>query len=179
MSIMMLAESVPEIAVSVALELSMATIVGVIIYRALAGRFIIPKRHTVLPNQRGVIVQGESVVRVAGPGTAWLRPKQRIIMCDARPRPLQILGLEVIGADKGIVRLSLNGEFHLADPAVYYVRSTSANDAFFAVVRRALLITARNFTSSAIASQPERFAQSIRDSIGGATLQSSGSKSLT
>jgi hypothetical protein len=81
-------ESVPEIMLGVAVEAVMLAIVGGVIYRTLAGRFLVPKREVILPNQSGVIVQDERTVRVVGPGPCWIRPKQRIVLCDMRPRPI-------------------------------------------------------------------------------------------
>jgi hypothetical protein len=63
-------ESIPEIVAGVAVEVVMFAIFAGVIYRFFSGRFVIPKREIVLPNQRGVIVEGERIVRVAEPGIA-------------------------------------------------------------------------------------------------------------
>ncbi|HEY5329992.1 MAG TPA: SPFH domain-containing protein [Acidobacteriaceae bacterium] len=154
-------ESASEIIVGVGVEAVLFAIVLAVIYRFLSGRFLVPKREIVLPNQRGVIVEGERVVRVAEPGTCWVRPKQRIILCDMRDRPMQLAGMEVVGSDNGIVRITLIAEYRIADASVYYTRSTNANDALVLQIRRALIVTARGQASVNIVAAPLVFAARI------------------
>jgi regulator of protease activity HflC (stomatin/prohibitin superfamily) len=156
-------DSIPEIVAGVAVEVVVFGIVAGVIYRFLSGRFLIPKREIVLPNQRGVVVQGENILRVAEPGSCWIRPKQRIVLCDMRPRPLQMAGLEIICSNAGIVRLSLSGRYQIADAAAYYTGSSNAGDAIFVELRRAIAWAARQQSSSAIVAAPEAFAQRIRE----------------
>lgn len=162
---MVLLESVSEIVAGVAVEVGLLVMVAGVVYRFLSGRFLIPKREMVLPNQRGVIVEGDRIVRIAEPGTAWVRPKQHIILCDMRVRPIQLAGVEVIGADNGIVRVSLTVEYRIADAGVYYTRSTNANDALFVQVRRALIVTARQHASANIVLAPSSFATALLDAL--------------
>jgi hypothetical protein len=160
---MVLLDSIPEIVAGVAVEVVVFGIAASVLYRFLSGRFLIPKREIVLPNQRGVIVQGESIVRVAEPGTCWIRPKQHIIVCDMRPRPLQMAGLEIICGNAGIVRLSLSGRYQIADAAAFYIGSANAGDAIFVELRRSIAAAARQQSSSMIVAAPEAFASRIRE----------------
>jgi hypothetical protein len=159
---MALLDSIPEIVAGVAVEVAVFGIAVGVLYRFCSGRFLVPKREIVLPNQRGVIVQGEKIVRVAEPGTCWIRPRQHIIVCDMRPRPLQMAGLEIICGNAGIVRLSLSGSYKVADAATYYIGSANAGDAIFVELRRSIAAAARQQSSSAIVTAPEAFAQRIR-----------------
>jgi len=160
---MALLESVPEIIAGVAVEVVLLGIFAGVIYRFFSGRFLIPKREIVLPNQRGVIVQGDKVVRVAEPGTCWVRPKQRIILCDMRPRPLQMTGLEVMCGKSGVVSLSLSGQYRISDAAAYYTGSSNAGDAIFVELRRSIATAARQQSCSAIAGAPDVFAMRVRE----------------
>jgi hypothetical protein len=160
---MALLDSIPEIVAGVAVEVLVFGIAASVLFRFLSGRFLVPKREIVLPNQRGLIVQGEEILRVAEPGTCWIRPKQRIILCDMRPRPLQMAGLEVTCGNGGIVRLSLSGRYQIADAATYYTGSANAGDAIFVELRRSIASAARQQSSSAIVAAPEVFAQGIRE----------------
>jgi|GEM_PF-2444313 len=156
-------ESLPEIMTGVAVEVAIFALFAGVIYRFFSGRFLIPKREIVLPNQRGVLVEGDRIVRVAVPGVCWVRPKQRIILCDMRSRPLQLAGIDVVSSDNGIVRLTLVAEYRIADAAIYYTRSANANDALFLQMRRALVETARIQTSASITVAPKAFAVTIGD----------------
>jgi hypothetical protein len=160
---MVLLDSIPEIVAGVAVEVLVFGIAASVLFRFLSGRFLVPKREIVLPNQRGVIVDGEKIVRVAEPGACWIRPKQHIILCDMRPRPLQMAGIEIICSNAGIVRLSLSGRYQIADAATYYIGSTNAGDAIFVELRRSIAAAARQQSSSAIVAAPEAFAQRIRE----------------
>lgn len=155
--------SVPEIIGGVAVELGLAVLFGVTAYRLLAGRFLIPKSEMVLPNQRGVIVQGDRQLRVVEPGRCWVRPGQKLILCDARPRKLQIEGFEVLSADGAVLRLSLAGEHVIADPMAFLRGSSNAGDALYFELRRLLTITAREQVGTRITASPEGFQELIRE----------------
>jgi hypothetical protein len=150
----MILESASEVAVGVAVEAVMFSIAVAVAYRFLAGRFLFPKREIILPNQRGVVVKGDQIVRIAEPGSCWLLPKQKVILLDMRAKPLQMLGVEVLGSDSGVLRVSLSGEFKTIDPAVYYANSANAAEALFAQLRRALLFAARQESSVSLAASP-------------------------
>jgi regulator of protease activity HflC (stomatin/prohibitin superfamily) len=154
-------ESVPEIMIGVAVEVAIFALFAGVIYRFFSGRFLIPKREIVLPNQRGVLVERERIIRVAEPGVCWVRPKQRIILCDMRSRPLQLAGIEVVSSDNGIVRVTLVAEYRIVDAAIYYTRSANANDALFLQVRRALVEAARCQASASLTAGPRAFAATI------------------
>jgi hypothetical protein len=155
--------STSEFLADVALDLGLLGVVLVTLFRLLSGKFLVPSRMVILPNQRGVIVQGDRVVRVAEPGTCWVRPNQRVVLCEMRMRSLNLVGVEVLGSDSGIVRLSISGEFKIADPIVYYTISTQANDALYVQVRKSILVVAKQMTSANIVAVPELVATRLRE----------------
>jgi regulator of protease activity HflC (stomatin/prohibitin superfamily) len=160
MSIM---ESTPEILTGIAVEVGLLVLVLGTVFRLLSGKFLVPSRMVILPNQRGVIVQGDRVVRVAEPGTCWVRPDQRVVLCDMRIRSLNMVGVEVLSSDSGIVRFSISGEFKIADPTVYYTVSTQANDALYVQVRKSIIVVAKQMTSANIVAVPELVATHVRE----------------
>jgi hypothetical protein len=156
-------ESTPEILTGIAVEVGLFVLVLGTVFRLLSGKFLVPSRMVILPNQRGVIVQGDRVVRVAEPGTCWVRPNQRVVLCDMRIRSLHLVGIEIISSDSGIVRLSISGEFKIADPIVYYSISAQANDTLYVQVRRCIPVIARQMTSANIVAVPELVATRLRE----------------
>jgi len=133
-------------------ELFVAVVALSVMYRLLAGRFLIPKREIVPPFHNGVIYRGDQPVRVCKSGPCWLRAGQRIVTSDMRPRPLQILNNDVIGSDNVIVRLSLDGEYHVMDPIQYLSANTKSADALYVLLRKVLSSSAREQQSLKIIS---------------------------
>ena len=80
--------SAGEIAIGVLVESAIALGIGGLLYRAFAGRFLIPKRETVLPYHRAVLIKKSGETKVVGSGRRWVRPGEKLITCDARPRTL-------------------------------------------------------------------------------------------
>jgi hypothetical protein len=156
-------ESASEILTGIAVEVGLLIVVLGTVFRLLSGKFLVPSRMVILPNQRGVIVQGDRVLRVADPGTCWVRPKQRVVLCDMRIRSLNMVGVEILSSDSGIVRLSIGGEYKISDPILYYTVSTQANDALYVQVRRLILLVAKQMTSANIVAVPELVAARLRE----------------
>jgi len=132
-----------DAATSLLLVLSFFCFLAMVLYRLVAGKFLLPKREFVLPNQNGVLVKGEQFVRVLKPGSHWVRPKERILLCDMRPRNLEISNFEVFTSDEAIVRLNVSAEYKVSDPIVYLASSASAVDALASQFRRAIVTSAR------------------------------------
>ena len=143
-------ESVAEIIAGVAVELGIVVIAGGVIYRFFAGRFLIPKREIILPNQRGVLVRGEEHIRVLEPGACWIRPKQKLLLCDVRPRTLQIEGFDVLSSDGAILRLSATGDYVVSDPLLFFKASGNARDAMYFELRKALTTCSREMAATVI-----------------------------
>jgi regulator of protease activity HflC (stomatin/prohibitin superfamily) len=162
---MALLESASEIASGIVGALFVFVLFATGIYRLLAGRFILPKRQVILPNQTAVVVKGDRTIRVAGPGGCWVRPGQSLVPCDMRPRPLQMVALEVLTSDLGIVRISLNGSYKISDPATYYVSSAHTADEIHIQLRRIVSTSGRSLAKMTLINDPDSFATLIRDKL--------------
>jgi regulator of protease activity HflC (stomatin/prohibitin superfamily) len=60
------------------------------------------------------------------------------MVCDTRPGPFQIEGQESLTADGLAVRVSVNGEFRIVDPAAFVTASGDSFRAFYLDTRQAL-----------------------------------------
>ena len=154
-------DSAAEIAAGVLVELVVAGILLAVLYRNLAGRFLIPKREMVLPDQRGVIVAGDRQLRTVEPGRCWVRPGQKLLLCDVRPRKLQVEGFEAISSDGAVLRFSVSGQYAIADPMAFLHASGNAGDALYFDLRRLLTTMAREQSSFAITSGREAFCNTL------------------
>lgn len=154
-----------DLITGILLDLSIFGFAVAVIYRVLGGKFLLPKRESVLPYQNGVIVRGDQVLRVVPPGACWVRPKERVVLCDIRPRPLEISNFEVFSGDGAIVRLNLSAEYKVSDPAVFMIASTHAADALVSQMRRVIVTSARVLDSATIMSAPDVLANKIVDQM--------------
>lgn len=136
-----------------------------VIYRLWGGRFLIPKREIILPYQRGVLVQGNETIRVVGPGVCWVKPKQRLMLCDARPRPLQMIGFEALANDNAILRFSVSGEYAIADAGKYLAASSNAADAFIAQLQRTIKAAGHEQSGATLLASPEWLTDRVRELI--------------
>jgi regulator of protease activity HflC (stomatin/prohibitin superfamily) len=127
-----------EIAAGITVEVFFAALALGLLYRVWGKVFPLPKRAVILAFQRGVILRNGTVEKVLGPGTYWLMPSRTPVLCDMRAKPFQVAGQEAITSDGMGVRLSLGGEYRIADPAVFLTESTDAFSALFLEVRQAL-----------------------------------------
>jgi len=130
--------SAEDIVVGITVEVFMAAIGLGLLYRVWGKLLPLPKRGTVLAFQRGVVLNSGTVEKVLGTGSYWLMPSRTLVLCDMRAKPFQVAGQEVLTADGMGVRLSLGGEYRVADPAVFLTESTDAFGALFLEVRQAL-----------------------------------------
>ena len=117
---------ISDIVIGAVVEVGFVALLGAFVYRNFAGRFLIPKRETVPSYQKGVLLRGDAPARVVEPGSCWVRPGSRLMLCDMRARALQIENFEVLTADNGVVRLNLSGEYKIADPDLFIAASGNA-----------------------------------------------------
>jgi len=108
-------------------------------------------------------MQGDHPLRVVEPGGCWVRPGQKVVLCDIRPRKLQLEGFEVLTADNVLLRISLSGEYSVDDPIVYLQGSSNANNALYFELRRLLTTTAREQVSQRIMGAQDAFQLAILD----------------
>jgi len=143
-----LVESGAEIAVGVVVELVLAAIVLSVCFLLFVRIFGGPKRGRVLPFQAGVILDGQRVIRTVGPGSHWIGLRRTLVVCDMRPKPFHIAGVECITGDGLAVRISLGGEYRVGDPAKFISESADAFGAFYLEMRHSLNNALSEMTSS-------------------------------
>ena len=144
--------SVADIAIGTTVEVIVFTVIGAVTYRLFAGRFLIPKREIVLPYQRGVLVSGSKPTRNVEPGSCWVRPGYKLLLCDVRPRTLQAEHLEVLSSEGTSIWLSLSGEYRISDPNIFFKASANAGDALWFELRRTISSVCRQWSAAAISS---------------------------
>jgi regulator of protease activity HflC (stomatin/prohibitin superfamily) len=119
----------------------------------------------VLPNQRGVLVHGDRQVREVGPGRIWVRPGRKLLLCDVRPRKLQIEGFDLLTSDGAVLRSSVGGQYSISNAMTFLSASGNAGDALYFDLRRLLTTVAREHSSFAITSAREVFIQQVKDRL--------------
>jgi hypothetical protein len=143
-----LVESTAEIAIGVAVELVLAAIVLSVLFLLFVRIFGGPKRGRVLPFQAGVILDGQRVIRTAGPGSHWIGLGRTLVVCDIRPKPFHIAGVDCVSGDGLAVRVSLGGEYRVGDPAKFISESADAFGAFYLEMRHSLNTAISEMTSN-------------------------------
>jgi regulator of protease activity HflC (stomatin/prohibitin superfamily) len=154
-----------EIAAGATVELVLAAVAIGVLYRVWGSLFAVPKRFKVLTFQRGVILKGEEVEKVVGPGSYWITPKRTLVLCDMRPKPFQLAGLELVSADGMGMRLSFGVEYQITDAASFLTRSSDTYAAFYIDLRQAIRIAVREQSSRNLMNETETLTARIREMI--------------
>lgn len=155
-------ESGLEVGIGVAVEGGILGLAAAFLYRALAGRFLIPRRETIAAHHVGVITHASRPVRVAVAGTCWIRPGEKLTLVDVRPRRLQIEGIEVFSLDRAVLRVSVSGEYKIADAALFLQASGNAGDAVHFELRKIANMQARELPSGALLASPSLLTGRVR-----------------
>jgi regulator of protease activity HflC (stomatin/prohibitin superfamily) len=129
-----------EVVAGVAVEIIFVALAAGLLVRIWGRFFAVPQRQKVLAYQRGVVLRGEVVDKVIGPGVHWIRPKQTLVLCDMRARPFQVASQELIAADGMAVRVSLGGEQKIVDPAAFVRESSDGYGTFYLELRQAIRV---------------------------------------
>ena len=109
------------------------------LFLRLWGRVLpLPQRIIVPPFQNGVVLHRGRVEKIFTPGAFWVKPSRSIVLCDTRPRPFQIPSQELLTADGMGIRVSLGGEYRIAEPSAFVTQNTDSFGAFYLEVRQAL-----------------------------------------
>ena len=153
----------PEFLAGAAVEVVIFGIAGALLYRLWHRVPFLPQRTHLLPFHRGVLFQGEKLVRVVEPGKHWVMPKQTLTPIDIRPKPLQIAPHDLIAQDGRAIRIALGGEFRVVDPALYLSGNANSTGAFFVALEQALPLAISEYTSEAILHDPSVIASRIRE----------------
>lgn len=127
-----------EVAVGVAVEVVIIAIAGGVLYSIWGKVFGAPQRRVILPFQRGVILQAGHVEKTLEPGAHWISNKRTLLLCDMRATPFQVPVAELLTADGMSVRVSLAGEYRIANPSSFVTESSDAFAAFYLEVRQAV-----------------------------------------
>ena len=139
-----------EIAAGTAVELFLLALAVGLLYRVW-GRFLpVPQKQRVLAFQRGVVLLGESVEKVLGPGSYWITPKRTLLICDMRPKPFQVQSQELLTSDGMGIRVSLGGEYRITAPALFTTENSDAFGAFYLELRQALRVSAGEVTGESL-----------------------------
>lgn len=79
-----------------------------------------------------------TVEKVLNPGAYWITPKRRLVLCDVRPTPFQVLSQELLTSDGMGVRVSLAGEYRVVNPGLFATESSDAFGSFYLELRQSL-----------------------------------------
>lgn len=137
-----------EIAVGTAVELFLLTIASAVLYRAYGWFFPVPKRQLVDAFHLGVVLCGNKVERVLKPGAYWITPKRVLVLCDVRPTPFQVPAQELLTSDGLAVKISLGGEWRIANPALFVTESSAAFSSYYLELRQVLRVATGELNSS-------------------------------
>jgi regulator of protease activity HflC (stomatin/prohibitin superfamily) len=123
--------SLTEILAGTAVEVVIFGVAGGVLYRVWRGASFLPQRRTLLPFNKGVVLEGERVVKVLDSGTYWVKPKQTIVPVDVRPRPFQMPSRQLLTADGQGLQIRLEGEYKVVDPRLFVLESSDGHAAFY------------------------------------------------
>jgi regulator of protease activity HflC (stomatin/prohibitin superfamily) len=139
-----------EIAVGITVEMFLAALAIGLLYRVWGRIFAVPQRQVVLSFQRGVLLRGGEVEKVLSPGTYWIMPKRTLMLCDMRSKPFQVPAQELLTVDGMGIRMSLGGEYHVVDTALFLTQNSDAFGAFFLEIRHAFHLAVGELNSEVI-----------------------------
>jgi regulator of protease activity HflC (stomatin/prohibitin superfamily) len=124
-----------------AVEVVIFGVAGGILYRVWRGASFLPQRKTLLPFNKGVVLEGERVIKVLDPGSHWVKPRQSLVPVDVRARPFQTSPRELLTADNQGIRIRFSGEYRVIDPALFVLASTDGHGAFYLALEREIALT--------------------------------------
>jgi regulator of protease activity HflC (stomatin/prohibitin superfamily) len=130
--------SIAEIAAGTAVELFLAALGLGVLYRVWGHIFAVPQRQAIQAFQRGVVLHDGKVEKVLTPGRYWIMPSRTLMVCDMRAKPFQVPAQEVLTTDGMGFRMSLGGEYRIADPAAFVTESSDSFGSFYLDLRQAL-----------------------------------------
>jgi regulator of protease activity HflC (stomatin/prohibitin superfamily) len=154
-----------EIAAGAAVEVVLIGVAAGVLYRVW-GKFLpTPKRHTVPPFYTAVLMRGRTVERVLEPGAYWISSKRTLVLCDMRSKPFQVPAQELVTADGMGVRISLGGEYRVANPQAFITESSDAFSALYLELRHSLHVAVAELKSEAILRGEANLADRLRELV--------------
>ena len=122
-----------------------------LIYRFFGKYLPVPRRLRVPPFKVGVFLFLNKPERVVGPGTYWITPKRDILICDTRPTSYKTQPEDFLTADNFGLRISLAGQYRIADPVAFLTTSSNATGAFFLELTQVLRAATRELSGHNLA----------------------------
>ncbi len=119
-----------------AVEVVISGIAALVLYRLSKHASFLPQRKLLLPFNRGVLLDGERVVKVVEPGRYWVKSKQTLVAVDVRSRPFQMESRDLLTADGQGLRVRFNGSYKVIDPALYLSESNDGKAALYLSLER-------------------------------------------
>jgi len=132
--------TIPEYFAGAAVEVVIFGIAGGILYRFWKGASFLPQRKILLPFNKGVVLEGDRVIKVLDSGTHWLKPSQTIVPLDIRSRPFQTTPRELLTADKQGIRIRFDGEYKVFDAALFITESRDGYAALYLALEREIAL---------------------------------------
>ncbi|WP_231966672.1 SPFH domain-containing protein [Terriglobus roseus] len=154
-----------DVLAGVAVELALIVLAGTVLQRILGKLSFVPSRIKLLPFNRGVLLKGDSVVKVVEPGYHWVRPSQSLVPVDMRTKPFQVSARELLTADDGVIRAAFGGEYRVSDPQLYITQSSDAFGALYVALEKVIPSASVEFETDTILNTPSLFAERIVELI--------------
>jgi hypothetical protein len=148
-----------------AVEVVIIGVAGGILYRVWRGASFLPQRRTLVSFNRGVILEGERVVRVIDSGSCWITSKQSLVPVDIRARPFQTERRGLATGDKRTIVTYLHGEYKVIDPAIFILASTDGHAAFRMAMEREVGRAAAELTRDEILESTSVLAERVKERI--------------
>lgn len=156
-------ESGAEIAVGVLVELALASVVGLALFSLWVRVFGGPKRGTVLPYQKGVLMRNGMVLRVVDPGRYWVTANRTLFVCDMRQKPIQVQDADLVTLDGVILRITVVGACRVIDPAAYLAQSSDSFSVFYLELKQALQTSVRETPAQLILEGHSQLTERVRE----------------
>jgi regulator of protease activity HflC (stomatin/prohibitin superfamily) len=128
--------TVAEILAGTAVEVVIFGVAGAVIYRVWRSASFLPQRMKLMPFSKGVILEGDRLVKIVDSGSYWIMPRQTMVAVDIRPRPVQMAARELLTSDNQGIRIRFNGEYRVTDPASFVSESSDGHAAFYLSLER-------------------------------------------
>ncbi|HEY5329333.1 MAG TPA: slipin family protein [Acidobacteriaceae bacterium] len=107
-------------------------------------RVVKPKRLTILEYQRGALFLRGSFKKTLEAGRYWSTTSSQILVLDVRLQTLTIAGQEILTSDGLSLKITLAGEYRIADPGRYLLTSTAPGTSLYLDAQQALRDAAAN-----------------------------------
>ncbi len=153
----------PELLLDFAVEVAIFALAATVMRRFYTHLSFLPHRVNLLPFNRGVILNGDTVEKVVEPGHRWIAPGRTLVPVDIRPKPFQVPAREVITADQGGVRLTFGGEYKISDPSAYVRESSDPFGTLFLALERVIPSAGSEFDMQTLLAAPSLLADRVQE----------------